>query len=156
MLKIMTNLFSFFYVGCGGHGSELLPHSVSRDSHRNRWQWTIDARRCGGLVVRVLATRSPVPGSILGPGPPHSVIWGAADHTVILYKIKYNFLVWCNSKILITPLTLIKGALEEKSRCNSQVLFLFFAIFTLKMKLFWSFYKIQKEWSYNLWPISDF
>ena len=24
------------------------------------------------------------------------------------------------------------------------------------MKLFWSSYKIQKEWSYNLWPISDF
>ena len=32
------------------------------------------SRRCGGLVVRVLAYRSPVPGSILGPGPPHSVV----------------------------------------------------------------------------------
>ena len=31
-------------------------------------------RRCGGLAVRVLASRSPVPGSILGPGPPHSVV----------------------------------------------------------------------------------
>ena len=28
--------------------------------------------------------RSPVPGSNLGPGPPHSVVWGATDHTVIL------------------------------------------------------------------------
>ena len=46
------------------------------------------ARRCGGLVVRVFASRSPVPGSILGPGPPDSVVWGAADHTVILYNWK--------------------------------------------------------------------
>ena len=31
-------------------------------------------RMCGGLVVIVLASRSPVPGSILGPWPPHSVV----------------------------------------------------------------------------------
>ena len=31
-------------------------------------------RRCGGLVVRILASRSPVPGSNLCPGPPHSVV----------------------------------------------------------------------------------
>ena len=43
-------------------------------------------RRCGGLVVRVHTSRLPGPGSNLGPGPPHSVVWGAADHTVILYK----------------------------------------------------------------------
>ena len=42
-------------------------------------------RRCGGLV-RVSASRSPIPGSNLDLGPPHSVVWGAADHTVILYK----------------------------------------------------------------------
>ena len=30
-------------------------------------------RRCGGLVVSVPASRSPGPGSNLGPGPPHSV-----------------------------------------------------------------------------------
>ena len=33
----------------------------------------VDSRRCGGLVVRVLASRSPVPGSNLGPGPRH--VW---------------------------------------------------------------------------------
>ena len=31
-------------------------------------------RRCVGLVVRVLASKSPVPGSNLGPEPPHSVV----------------------------------------------------------------------------------
>ena len=34
------------------------------------------------------ASRSPIPGSNLGPGgPPHSLVWGAADHTVILYTL---------------------------------------------------------------------
>ena len=40
---------------------------------------------CGGLVVRVSAStycRSPVPGSNLGPGPPHSAVLGAADRIV--------------------------------------------------------------------------
>ena len=37
----------------------------------------------------VPASGPPGPGSNLGPGPPHSVVWGAADHTVILYE-KYN------------------------------------------------------------------
>ena len=32
------------------------------------------------------ASGPPVPGSNLGPGPPHSVVSGAANHTVILYK----------------------------------------------------------------------
>ena len=32
----------------------------------------------------------------------------------------------------------------------------FFVIFMVKIKLFWSSFKIKKEWSYNLWPISDF
>ena len=40
----------------------------------------------GGPVVRVSASRSPISGSNLGPGPPHNVVWGAADNTVILYK----------------------------------------------------------------------
>ena len=31
-------------------------------------------RRCGGLVVRVSASRSPVPCSNLSPRPPHSVV----------------------------------------------------------------------------------
>ena len=44
------------------------------------------ARSQGGLVVRVLASRSPDPGSNLGPGPPHSVVLEAADHNVILYS----------------------------------------------------------------------
>ena len=48
-----------------------------------------------------------------------------------------------------------RRGIGEKNRCSSPDLFLFFAIFTLKMKLFWSSYKIQKR-SYNLWPISDF
>ena len=34
----------------------------------------IRIRRCGGLVVRVSASRSPVLGSNLGLGPPHSVV----------------------------------------------------------------------------------
>ena len=34
----------------------------------------------------VPASGPPGPGSILGPVPPHSVVRGAADHTVILYK----------------------------------------------------------------------
>ena len=36
--------------------------------------WWSSLRRCVGLVVRVLPSRSPVPGSILGRGPPHSVV----------------------------------------------------------------------------------
>ena len=36
--------------------------------------YSILQRRCGGLVVRVLSSRSPVPGSNLGPGPPHSMV----------------------------------------------------------------------------------
>ena len=35
---------------------------------------SIFVRRCDGLVVRVPASRSPVPGSDLGPGPPLSVV----------------------------------------------------------------------------------
>ena len=31
---------------------------------------------CGGLVVRVPASKSPVPGANLGPGPPHIVVCG--------------------------------------------------------------------------------
>ena len=38
-------------------------------------------RKCGSLEVSVPASRPPVPGSNLGPGPLHSVVWGAADHT---------------------------------------------------------------------------
>ena len=38
----------------------------------------------------VPATGPPGPGSNLGAGPPHSVVGGAADHTVILYKKSYN------------------------------------------------------------------
>ena len=42
---------------------------------------------CHGEVVSVPATRtSPIPGSYLGLGLGHSVVCGAADHTVILYK----------------------------------------------------------------------
>ena len=52
------------------------------------------SRRCGGLVVRVSASRLPVPGSILGPGPPHSVVCGAADHTVIPFKQILNPRPW--------------------------------------------------------------
>ena len=37
-------------------------------------------------MVSVTASISPVPGSNLGPGPPNSVVCGAAGHTVILYK----------------------------------------------------------------------
>ena len=33
-----------------------------------------DMGMCGGTVFSVSASRSPVPGSILGPGPPHSVV----------------------------------------------------------------------------------
>ena len=43
-------------------------------------------RRCVGLVVRVPASGSPVTSSNLRLRPPHSVVRGAADHTVILYK----------------------------------------------------------------------
>ena len=43
-----------------------------------------------------------------------------------------------------------------KDRWGGPVFIRFFTIFVVKMKLFWSSYKIQKEWSYNLWPISDF
>ena len=38
------------------------------------------------IVVRVSASGSPVLGSNLGLGPPNSVVSGAADHIVILYK----------------------------------------------------------------------
>ena len=40
------------------------------------------------LVVSVPASRPPVPGSNLGPGPPRSVIWGAEDCTVKTVQIK--------------------------------------------------------------------
>ena len=49
------------------------------------WTW-----RCVGLERRswgsVPASGPPGPGSNLAPGPPRSVVWGAAEHTVILYK----------------------------------------------------------------------
>ena len=51
-----------------------------------------------GLVVRVSASRSSILDSNLGLGPPHGVVWGAADHTVILYKkycIKYQICTHC-------------------------------------------------------------
>ena len=44
------------------------------------------------------------------------------------------------------------GALANNIRCSGPVSFPFFAMFALKMKLFWSSYKIKKEWSYNLTP----
>ena len=44
------------------------------NSHANLPKCNIIFRRCGGLVVSILATRPPVPGSNLGPGPPHSVV----------------------------------------------------------------------------------
>ena len=47
-------------------------------------------------------------------------------------------------------------ALVFKDRWGRPVFIRFFAIFMVKIKLFWSSYKIQKEWSYNLWTISDF
>ena len=46
----------------------------------------IFAKRCGGPVVNDPAAESPIPGSYLGPGPPHIVVGGAEDLTVILYK----------------------------------------------------------------------
>ena len=43
-------------------------------------------RRCGGLVVRVSASRSPVPGSILGPGGGLPTVWSEGRQiTLILY-----------------------------------------------------------------------
>ena len=47
-------------------------------------------RMCGGLLVSVPATRSPVPGSNLGPEPPQRAVGlrGAADRTVNTVKIK--------------------------------------------------------------------
>ena len=41
------------------------------------WWW------CGGLVVSVGASRSPIPGSKLGPGPPHRAVRGAANRAVM-------------------------------------------------------------------------
>ena len=41
---------------------------------------------CRGLVASFSASRPPIPDLILGLRPPHSAIWGAADHTVILYS----------------------------------------------------------------------
>ena len=38
------------------------------------------SRRCGGLVVRVPASRSPVPGSNLVPGPPQCGLRGGRSH----------------------------------------------------------------------------
>ena len=48
------------------------------------------------------------------------------------------------------------GALEKKISCSGPVSSWFFAIFALKTKLFWSSYKIQKEWPYNLQPYQMF
>ena len=36
------------------------------------------------------ASGPPGPGSNLSPGPPYSVVRGAADHTVILYNIGFK------------------------------------------------------------------
>ena len=54
-------------------------------THFLREEGGIKKRRCGGLVVSVPASRSPVPGSNLGPGPPQSAVRGAAELTVMLY-----------------------------------------------------------------------
>ena len=45
---------------------------------------SVEVWRCGGLVVSVPASRPNLdPG---GGGPPHSAVWGVADHTVKLNK----------------------------------------------------------------------
>ena len=45
--------------------------------------------------------------------------------------------------------------LEIFLRCSGPFSFRFFAIFAMKTKLFWSSYKIQKDWPYNLRPIPE-
>ena len=47
-------------------------------------------RKCGGLVVSVPASRLPVQGSTLCPGPPQSAVWRAGDRTVSQSCICYS------------------------------------------------------------------
>ena len=53
-------------------------------------------------MVSIPIFRPPVLGSNLGPGPPHSVVWGATDHTIILYNYsnvrKPQASVGCNKR----------------------------------------------------------
>ena len=62
-------------------------HSGGRHSHSivpraNIFKYFVK-RRCGGLGASTPVSRPPVLGSNLGSGPPHSVVRGAEDHTVI-------------------------------------------------------------------------
>ena len=56
------------------------------NTHHSSRNLAQDKEEYGGLLVSVSASRLPVPGLNLGPVPPDSVVWGAADPTVILYK----------------------------------------------------------------------
>ena len=50
--------------------------------------------RCGGLVVNVSASWSPILGSKLGPGSPHSVVCrGGKSHYEYLKKLSNKILV---------------------------------------------------------------
>ena len=55
--------------------------------------YNIGKRRCGGLGVNVVSVPLHRPSRVRisarrGGKPPHSVVWGAADHAVIQYNLK--------------------------------------------------------------------
>ena len=84
----------------GRFGSTLAPDCCRRLSDcclPLKYSKTNFLRRYGGLVVRVPASTSPIPGSKLGPGPLHSVVLGAADSTVNS-KIPYKYVMYYKLK----------------------------------------------------------
>ena len=84
----------------GRFGSTLAPDCCRRLSDcclPLKYSKTNFLRRYGGLVVRVPASTSPIPGSKLGPGPLHSVVLRAADSTVNS-KIPYKYVMYYKLK----------------------------------------------------------
>ena len=55
-------------------------HHHGQDHRQEPLPSVSNIMRCG--VVSVPASRPPVPGSNLGPGPPHSVVWGAGFNPI--------------------------------------------------------------------------
>ena len=79
--------------------------------------------------------------------------WGQSLYNLTLTELSK----YCNFAAKSQNEKSTKGvAFLFKDRWGGPDFILFFAIFMVKTKLFWSFYKILKEWPHNLWPISDF
>ena len=70
------------------------------------------------------------------PDPKHCRHQSGFKELIVRLKTDYCYLLIVSPNKSAMTSTTKGGALEEKSRCRGPVLFRFFAIFALKMKLF--------------------